>query len=160
MGVALAALALTARPSLGWLMAAGLASYVMMPPLLFAPVPVSRASRVARVLTVNLSWSWRGARVAALQRSVALRCSRARCPRFCCVQSMASAAGSAGSAGQALLARLLPSWALSGSGAADVVSSAGSLWAAFTSPSLSWLWGAAAGALLVVVLARLPVPPE
>ncbi|KXZ46167.1 hypothetical protein GPECTOR_46g236 [Gonium pectorale] len=126
-GVALAALLLTARPSLRWLLAAGLAAQFTLPALLAAPVPYAPG-----------------------------------------------AAAGAAAAGQSALARLMPPWLVSGAGdqlaggfggaAAAAGGGGGSGLGAFVgalkSPAMSWLWGAAAGALLVVLLARLPVPPE
>ncbi|KAG2488339.1 hypothetical protein HYH03_013029 [Edaphochlamys debaryana] len=126
-GVALAALALTFRPTLRWLLGAALAVQFTLPALISAPVPFAPA-----------------------------------------------AAGGAAAAGQSMLAKLLPGWMAS---AAGDVAGAGSLVGAaaagvgsgpglggfvtvLKSPAMSWLWGAAAGALIVVFLARLPVPPE
>ncbi|KAG2439115.1 hypothetical protein HYH02_006637 [Chlamydomonas schloesseri] len=125
-GVALAALALTFRPSLRWLMGAALAVQFTLPALLAAPVPY-----------------------------------------------MPAAGGGAGAAGSAVLTKLLPGWVLAGAGeqlaggalglGAGAGAGAGGLGgfvAALKAPAMSWLWGAAAGALMVVILARLPVPPE
>ncbi|PNH09018.1 hypothetical protein TSOC_004362 [Tetrabaena socialis] len=117
-GVALAALVLTARPSLRWLMGATLAVQFTLPALLAAPVPYAPA-----------------------------------------------AAGNAAAAGATALARLFPAWVLGPVGeqatnAGAGGSGLGAFVAALKSPAMSWLWGAAAGALLVVLLARLPVPPE
>ncbi|KAG2432185.1 hypothetical protein HXX76_009105 [Chlamydomonas incerta] len=128
-GVALAALLLTARPSLRWIMGAALAVQFTLPALLAVPVPY-----------------------------------------------MPAAAGGAGAAGAAVLTKLLPGWVLAGAGeqlagagggagalglgAAGGGNGVGGFLAALKAPAMSWLWGAAAGALLVVVLARLPVPPE
>ncbi|EFJ51117.1 hypothetical protein VOLCADRAFT_103525 [Volvox carteri f. nagariensis] len=124
-GVALAALALTARPSLRWLMAVGLAVQFTLPALLAAPVP-----------------------------------------------GMPAVAGGAAAAGQSALARLLPGWMTAAAGdqlvggAATVAvgssssSGLGAFLTALKTPAMSWLWGAAAGALIVIILAKLPVPPE
>ncbi|GLC35072.1 hypothetical protein PLESTB_000551300 [Pleodorina starrii] len=123
-GVALAALVLTARPSLRWLMGAALAVQFTLPALLAAPVPY-----------------------------------------------MPAAAAGAAAAGQAALARLLPRWVTAAAGdqvatSAVAVGSGGGgtgLGAFLTSlkaPAMSWLWGAAAGALIVIILAKIPVPPE
>lgn len=91
------------------------------------------------------------------------------------VPYMPAAAGGAGAAGAAVLTKLLPGWVLAGAGeqlagvagagalglgAAGGGSGVGGFMAALKAPAMSWLWGAAAGALIVVVLARLPVPPE
>ncbi len=124
-GVAIAALLLTARPSLRWLLGAGLAVQFTMPALLATPVPFSPA-----------------------------------------------VGGGAAAAGQSALTALLPGWLLGamggGGGATAGVAAAGggggsglgAFLAALKSPAMSWLWGAAAGALIVVILARLPEPKD
>ncbi len=124
-GVALAALVLTARPSLRWLIGAALAVQFTLPALLAAPVPY-----------------------------------------------MPAAAGGAAAAGQGALARLLPSWITTAAGEQFGTASAGvgtgvgmstglgAFVTALKTPAMSWLWGAAAAALIVIILAKLPVPPE
>ncbi|KAG2443273.1 hypothetical protein HYH02_009344 [Chlamydomonas schloesseri] len=90
-----------------------------------------------------------------------------------------AAAGSAGAAGPAVLTKLLPGWVLAGAGEQLAGASGagrgnglglglgaggsrlGGFVSALKAPAMSWLWGVAAGALIeVILLARLPVPPE
>ncbi|GIL60035.1 hypothetical protein Vafri_14661 [Volvox africanus] len=126
-GVALAALVLTAQPSLRWFMSAVLAIQFTLPALLAAPVPY-----------------------------------------------MPAAAAGAAAAGQNALTRLLPAWLTAAAGDQVASSTAtavgggvsggstglGAFLTALKAPAMSWLWGAAAGALIVIILAKLPVPPE
>ncbi|GIL82485.1 hypothetical protein Vretimale_11925 [Volvox reticuliferus] len=90
------------------------------------------------------------------------------------VPYMPAAAAGAAAAGQNALTRLLPAWVTAAAGDQVAASSStavgvgvsggstglGAFLTALKAPAMSWLWGAAAGALIVIILAKLPVHPE
>jgi hypothetical protein len=81
------------------------------------------------------------------------------------VPGMAAVGGGAAAAGATALSQLLPAWMTAPSTAAPLGGNAAGgelarFWSSLQSPAMSWLWGACLGALLVVLLAKLPVPEE
>lgn len=85
------------------------------------------------------------------------------------VPGLHAAGGGAAAAGASALGQLLPGWVTAPGGVGAGVGAGaagggggglGAFVAALQSPALAWLWGAAAGAAVVALLAKLPVPPE